>query len=136
VHEFKSIVREISNFTLGLSLVKISHMRIFLRNFLHIFWLLNSNFCSKCPNFTRMSTSEKFEKFHILNGQLASKIIVFLGLFYSFRKKKKLCRRIFFNSGPFSSRKFNLKTQFFYNNTTRSGWFSPKQPEKPLFLNF
>jgi hypothetical protein len=24
---------------------------LFLRDFLHIFWLLNSNFGSKCPNF-------------------------------------------------------------------------------------
>jgi hypothetical protein len=64
------------------------------------------------------------------------KSLVFLGLFYSFRKKKQLCRRMFFNSSPFSSRKLNLKTQFLYNNTTRSGWFPPKKPEKPLFLNF
>jgi hypothetical protein len=64
------------------------------------------------------------------------KSLLFLGLFYSFWKKKQLCRRNFFNSSPFSSRKFNLKTQFFYNNTTRSGWFAPNKPEKPLFLNF
>jgi hypothetical protein len=24
---------------------------LFLSNFLHTFWLLNSNICSKCPNF-------------------------------------------------------------------------------------
>jgi hypothetical protein len=73
---------------------------------------------------------------HSMDNLPQKKSLVFLGLFYSFRKKKQLCRRIFFNSSPFSSRQLSLKTQFFYNNTTRSGWIPPKKPEKPLFLNF
>jgi hypothetical protein len=53
---------------------------------------------------------------------LPQKKISFFGLILlSFRKKKQLCRRNFFNSSPFSSKKLNLKTQFLYNNTSRSG---------------
>jgi hypothetical protein len=51
-------------------------------------------------------------KFSHRMGNLPQKIsFLFLGLFYSYRKKKHLCTRNFFNSGPFSPRKLDLKIQ-------------------------
>ena len=55
------------------------------------------------------------------------KCAYFLRLFDSYRKKKQLCRRKFFNSSLFSLRKLNLKIQYCYKNNVRSFFF-------PLFF--
>jgi hypothetical protein len=68
---------------------------------------VHSRRCKK----SQISITDLFFKVsYTLNGLPQKKSLVFLGLFYSFRKKKQLCKRIFFNSSPFSSRKLNLRT--------------------------
>jgi hypothetical protein len=54
------------------------------------------------------------------------KKIVFCAYFIRFGKINNFVEEIF-QFEPF----FVEKTQFFYNNTTRFGWFPPKKPEKP-----
>jgi hypothetical protein len=54
---------------------------------------------------------EKYD-FRLIMDNLPQKMcLFFLGLFCSYRKKKQICRRIFFNSSPFSPRKLDLKIQ-------------------------
>jgi hypothetical protein len=60
--------KQLKNIRIHTKIKKFDIWALYLRNFLHIFWLLNSNFCSKCPNFIpNVLNFRKLEKFHILN---------------------------------------------------------------------
>jgi hypothetical protein len=73
-------------------------------------WFKNASVYN--TNLTQERTQEIMK-----TGNLHQKLsFFFLGLFYSYRKKKQLCRRNFFNSSPFSPRKLDLKIQKFFGS--------------------
>jgi hypothetical protein len=65
-------------------------------------------------------------------GNLPQNIcLFFLGLFYSYRQKKQLCRRFFFNSSPFLPRKLDLEIQ---KPLWFSGFLGGNQTERVVLL--